>query len=83
MVAYLTHYLKDEGMPANFVTNLLKASCDPSLFHNLAKCKWNKEKKMLTTPEDEERAKEAAMQNAAWYKNNLSTIESVYLEAAR
>jgi hypothetical protein len=74
VVAYLTHYLKDEGMPANFVTNLLKASCDPSLFHNLAKCKWNKEKKMLTTPEDEERAKEAAMQNAAWYKNDFGAF---------
>ena len=32
VVAYLTNYLKDEGMPASFVTDLLKASCDPSLF---------------------------------------------------
>ena len=30
--AYFTNYLKDEGMPAPFVTDLLKASCDPSLF---------------------------------------------------
>ena len=74
VVAYLTHYLKDEGMPAMFVTDLLKASCDPSLFHNLTKCKWDKEKKMLITPEDEEREKEKAMQNAAWYKNDFGTF---------
>ena len=53
-------------MPATFVTELLKASCNSSLFQNLAKCKWDKEKKMLTTPEDEERAKEVTMQTAAW-----------------
>ena len=41
---------------------------------NLSKCKWDKEKKILTTPEDEERAKEAAMQNAAWYKNDFGTF---------
>lgn len=74
VVAYLTHYLMDENMPTAFVTNLLKASCDPSLFHNLSKCKWDKKKKILTTPEDEERAKEAAMQNAAWYKNDFGAF---------
>ena len=37
VVAYLSHYLRDEGMPATFVTDLLKTSCDPFLFHNLAK----------------------------------------------
>ena len=74
VVAYLTHYLMDENMPTAFVTDLLKASCDPSLFHNLSKCKWDKGKKILTTPEDEERAKEAAMQNAAWYKNDFGAF---------
>ena len=39
VVAYLSHYLRDEDTPATFVTDLLNASCDPSLFHNLAKCK--------------------------------------------
>ena len=71
VVAYLSYYLGDEGIPANFVTELLKASFDPSLFNNFAECKWNKEKKMLTIPEDEERTKEAAIQNAAWYKNDF------------
>ena len=61
-------------MPATFVTELLEASCGPSLFHNLAKCKQDKEKKILTIPEDKERAKEAAMQNAAWYKNDFGAF---------
>ena len=37
-------------------------------FHNLTKCKWDKEKKVLTTSEDEKSVKEAVMDNAAWYK---------------
>ena len=69
VVAYLSHYLGDKGMPAIFVTELLKVSCNPSLFQNLTKHKWDKEKKVLTTPEQQERTKELAMQNTAWYKN--------------
>ena len=74
VVAYLTNYLKDEGTPAPFVTDLLKASCDPSFFHKLNKCKCNKKEKILATPEDEERAKEEAMQNTAWYKNDFGAF---------
>ena len=77
VVAYLSNYLVDVGMPADFVTELLKASCDPSLFHNVRQCTWDKETKVLTTPEDEEKAKEEAMQKAAWYKDDFGSFMDI------
>ena len=71
VVAYLSNYLVDAGMPTYFVIALLKSSCDPSLFHNVKKCTWDKETKVLTTPEDKEKAKEEEMQKAAWYKDEF------------
>ena len=58
-------------MPTYFVIALLKSSCDPSLFHNVKKCTWDKVTKVLTTPEDKEKAKEEEMQKAAWYKDEF------------
>ena len=71
VVAYLSHYLVDAGIPSSFVKALLKSSCDPALFHNMQKCTWDKKTKVLTTPEDKEKAKEEEMQNAAWYKDEF------------
>jgi hypothetical protein len=43
VVAYLLNYLVDAGMPTEFVTDLLKSSCDASLFHSAGQCTWDKE----------------------------------------
>ena len=71
IVAYLTHYLEDVGMDKVFVKELLKESCDPSLFHSAAQCTWDKDKCILSTPEDKEREKEKALEDAAWYKDKF------------
>jgi hypothetical protein len=71
VVAYLQNYLVDEGMDELVVKKLLKASCDPSLFHSASKCTWDKAKKVLTTPEDEEEAKKKAIEDAAWYRDEF------------
>ena len=74
VVAYLSNYLVDVGLPKAFMTNLLKTSCDPSLFHCVSQCTWDKKKRLLTTPEDEEKAKEERMQKAAWYKDDFGAF---------
>ena len=72
IVAYLTHYLEDVGMDKAFVKELLKESCDPALFHLAAQCDWDKDKRILLTPEDKKKEKEKALEDAAWYKDKFS-----------
>ena len=74
IVAYLTFYLENAGMDAAFVKELLRESCDPSLFHTLPQCTWDKETRVLTTPEDQEREKEKRLEDAAWYNNVFGEI---------
>jgi hypothetical protein len=42
---------------------------DPSLVNAITRCKWDKEKKVLTTPEDEANEQMRALEKAAWYNN--------------
>ena len=68
VAAYLGNYLTDVGMDQSYVISLLRASCDTSLLHRAAKCTWDKETRVLTTPEDVQAEKEKAIEEAAWYK---------------
>ena len=52
VVAYLQHFLVEEGMDSNFVDTLLREACDPSLFHTAGECEWESKTKTLITPED-------------------------------
>ena len=71
IVAYLTYYLEEVGMDTAFVKELLKESCDPSLFHSAAQCTWDKDKRILITPDDKKKEKEKALEDAAWYKDKF------------
>ena len=39
--------------------------------HSINRCKWNSDKRILTTPEDEEEANKQALVDAAWYKDTF------------
>ena len=52
VVAYLKFYLTQAGMEKGFVNRLLSETCDPSLLHAAANCKWDKQTWVPTTPED-------------------------------
>ena len=67
--AFLTHYLKEEGLAESFVTELVNQSIDPQVLHEMGTCTWDKKTKSLTTPEDVEKAKEQEIESAAWYKD--------------
>jgi len=71
--AFLSFYL-DGKMDARFKTDLLKASIDPSLLHEIEHCTWDPKTKVLITP-NEEKAKEArTIEDAAWYHDEFAAL---------
>ena len=54
-------------MDKDFVTELMKESCKPSLLHSAAQSKWDKATKVLAMPEDEQAAKTKSLEDTAWY----------------
>ena len=60
------------GVQAEFVENLLQASCDPSLFHSAVQCKWDKEKKELITPGNKKEADVYQYEDADWYIDSFA-----------
>jgi hypothetical protein len=58
-----------EKMDEELVKRIVKSTMDPSFTNEVDQCKWDAEKLLLTTPQDEEAAKVAALEQAAWYKD--------------
>ena len=56
-------------MEEELVKKVVKATIDPSFTNEVDNCKWDEEKLVLTTPQDEENAKAAMLEQAAWYKD--------------
>ena len=50
---------------------LLDKSMEPTLMKEIDKCKWDVKELTLTTPQDEENAKMASIEKAAWYKDEF------------
>jgi hypothetical protein len=68
--AYLFYYLTTVSeMDEQFVRKVVAGSIDPTFVREVANCTWEKETRVLTTPEDAEAEKLAAMEEAAWYKD--------------
>jgi hypothetical protein len=76
VVAYLQHYLVEEGMDKEFVHDLLKKSCDPSLFHTADQCEWDAKTRQLLMPEEKAKEGEKDMKKAEWYKNDFDDFLS-------
>jgi hypothetical protein len=68
--AYASYYLEEDGEidPAT-IKRIIQGSLDPSLVNAITCCKWDKDKKVLTTPQDEASEKMQALEKAAWYNN--------------
>lgn len=68
--AYLYYYLVSEAkMDEEFVRTVIVGTIDPIFVREIDECNWNTETKVLTTPQDVENEKSAAMESAAWYKD--------------
>ena len=72
--AFLHFHLKELGLDGSFITDLLRASVDPSLLHEIPKCSWEEKGRILTTPTDEKEEKRRSMENAAWYKDDFAAL---------
>ena len=70
--AFFINYLRDYGgMPEDFVKRLVRATMDPSKVSSVIDCVWEKEGMVLTTKADEEAEELQAMEDAAWYKDEI------------
>jgi len=68
--AYFFYYLTTASdMDEQFVRKVVAGSIDPTFVREVVNCTWDKETRVLTTPEDAEAEKLAAMEEAAWYKD--------------
>jgi hypothetical protein len=52
IAAFLWHMLLKQGLPKDFIQNLLKKACDPTLFAKIASCEWEVTQQFLTTKKD-------------------------------
>jgi hypothetical protein len=56
-------------MDSEFTARVIRGCFDPVLVREIDSCQWNEETRVLTTPQDEENERLAAMESAAWYKD--------------
>ena len=70
--AYCFYYLMGAGIDADFVKELIREACCPSLVSKINECTWDAEKKSIITAEQaEEEARLLELENAAWYKDEF------------
>jgi hypothetical protein len=70
--AYLVNFLVSEAkMDADFVSRMVRAVMDPGLVNAIDQCTWDKETRVLTTPEDAENERMDKLEEAAWYKDEF------------
>jgi hypothetical protein len=68
--AYFYFYFTTASkMDEDLVKKVIKSTIDPMFTREVDQCKWDAENLVLTTPQDEENEKNAALEQAAWYKD--------------
>jgi hypothetical protein len=68
--AFFLYYLTTVAeMDEPFMRKVVSGSIDPTFGREIEQCKWDKETRVLTTSEYEEKEKLEAMEWAAWYKD--------------
>jgi len=72
--AFLLHYLQEKGLPKEFVTELLRKSCDPTLVGAAFNCTWDEKDHVVTRPDEEELKKQREEDEKAnsWYKDMIN-----------
>jgi hypothetical protein len=69
---FLWHMLCDQGIPEDFIKDLLGKLCKASLVADVYKCTWDQTMRTLTTKEDEEKDEEIkAFKSAPWFRDEF------------
>lgn len=74
--AYFYYYMRDNvKWDASFMEGLVGKVMDPTLVKDVPNCTWDATTKVLTTPQDVANEKLAAIEDAAWYKDEFATSD--------
>ncbi len=69
LLAFLWHMLRDQGMPEDFIKDLLGKLCEASLVADVYKCTWGQTMRTLTTKEEEKKDEEIkAFESPPWFR---------------
>jgi hypothetical protein len=72
---YVGYALGDQGLPEDFLMELFRCTCCPTMISEMALCKWDPDSGTLTTArEADERKNLAELEKASWYKNAFEDI---------
>ncbi len=73
--AFLWHMLHEQGMPEDFVKDLLHKMCKALVVTKMYNCTWNEAARALTTKKEEGRQEEIkAFDSAAWFRDKFSIL---------
>ncbi len=73
--AFLFYTLKEQGLPDDFLAELLQRSCEATMLADMSRCKWDAATKTLTTMDECKKAeKKKAFESAAWFKDEFGLI---------
>jgi hypothetical protein len=73
--AFLLNVLKEQGLPEEFIDDLLKNSCEAMMLAKMHQCKWDPVNQVLTTEEEvAQMEKTKAFKGAAWFKDEFGLL---------
>jgi hypothetical protein len=73
--AFLWHMLMEQGLPKEFIKDLLSRTCEASMVAEMHKCKWDEKTRTLTTADEAKREKEVkAFESASWFKDEFGLL---------
>jgi hypothetical protein len=76
IAAYLNNVFQDRGFATTFIRELVKKSCDSTLFASAHGCTWDPASGVLTTPQEKDldNAKKD-LATASWYKDAFAGLD--------
>jgi hypothetical protein len=73
--AYIGNALRDQGLPKDFLMDLLKKSCCLTLFTEMGTCLWDPEIGVLTTQRETNKNQHLEeLEKAAWFKDTFEDL---------
>jgi hypothetical protein len=73
--AFLSYTLKEQGLPDDFVKELLQRSCEVTMLADMSRCKWDTNTRTLTTEDEWDQAeKTKGFEGAAWFKDKFGLL---------
>ena len=73
--AFLWHMLQEQGLPKEFIKDLLQRSCEATMLAKMHNCRWDEKTRTLTTAEEAMRKEEVkAFKSASWFKDEFGLL---------